>query len=96
MVRVAILCVLVLIVVLIAPWILLVVAAGVALYGTALVVAAAVFVGAGVAVLGWLAAMGIKRRHDDRPEQIHGARVACGTCQAEMPALARHCRNCGT
>lgn len=94
MIQVGILCVLVLIAVLIAPWLMLVGAAGIALYGAALVVAAATFVVVGTIVLAWVIVRGIRRRRGDLPDQIRGARKSCPHCQVEMAATATYCRNC--
>lgn len=91
--QLAILIVLILISVLIAPWLIGVAVAAAAVYGVYLITAAAlagvVFVIAAI----WLLATTKKRR--EGPEEIHGERRACKHCQVEMPVSAIQCKNCG-
>lgn len=93
MVQIAILCVLVVIAVLLAPWLLAVIATAVALYGIYLVAAAAVFAVVFVVALMWFLFTGSRRR--DAPQHINGDRKACRQCQVEIAATARRCSNCG-
>lgn len=95
--QVAILIVLVLIAVIIAPWLIGVAIAAVAVYGIYLVAAAALagvaFVIAFVIAVVWVLATEKGRR--ERPEEIQGERKACKYCQVEMAASAIRCKNCG-
>jgi membrane protein implicated in regulation of membrane protease activity len=91
--QVAILIVLILIAVLIAPWLIGVAIAAAAAYGIYLTAAAALTGVAFVVAVIWVLATSRGRR--DKPEEIHGERKACKHCQVEMPASAIQCKNCG-
>ena len=91
--QVAILIVLVLIAVIIAPWLIGVAITAVAVYGIYLVAAAALAGVAFVIAVVWVLATEKGRR--EKPEEIQGERKACKYCQVEMAASAIRCKNCG-
>jgi ribosomal protein L40E len=91
--QLAILLVLILIAVLIAPWLIGVVIAAAAVYGVYLVAAFAIAGIAIVVVVIW--ALITEKNRKEKPEEIHGERKACMYCQAEMAASATRCKNCG-
>lgn len=94
MVQIAILCVLILIAILIAPWLINAVLAILALSGVA-VFAIGLIVLIGV-VLGTVwTLMNIDWKRKDLPEVIKGERKSCVNCQFEMPIADRRCRSCG-
>lgn len=90
----AILAVLVLIAVLIAPWLLAVLAAAAAVYGVFLIGASVIAVILGIVALLWVLIFQKSSRDDEAPP-IVGSRKVCSSCQAEMPAAASKCPNCG-
>ena len=90
--RLAILLVLILIAVLIAPWLIGVAIAAVAVYGAYLVGAAALAGVAFVIVVIWV--LITEKGRSEKPEEIHGERKACKYCQVEMATSAAHCKNC--
>lgn len=89
----AILIVLILIAVLIAPWLIGVAVAAVAVYGIYLTAVAVLAGLAFVIAVAWVLVTEKSRR--DKPEEIHGERKACKHCQVEMPAATVQCKNCG-
>ena len=91
--QLAILLVLILIAVLIAPWLIGVAIAAAALYGTYLVAAAVIASAAIVVAVAWVLITGNSRQ--EKPEEIHGERKACKYCQVEMAASASRCGSCG-
>lgn len=91
--QVAILIILILIAVLIAPWLIGVAFAAAAIYGVYLVAAAAIAGVATVVAVIWFLISGYPRQ--EKPEEIHGERKACMYCQIEMAASASQCSNCG-
>ena len=91
--QLAILIVLILIAVLIAPWLIGVAIAAAAIYGVYLVAAAALAGVAVVVAVAWALITESSRR--EKPEEIHGERKACKYCQVEMAASANQCSNCG-
>lgn len=91
--QIAILAVLILIAVLIAPWILGVIAALVALYGIYVV---SFFIIGSIVFLVAIIYLAIKEFN--RPEkivEIIGERKACRHCSCEMPADSKYCYSCG-
>lgn len=95
MIQVAILVVLIIIALLIAPWLILAVATAAALYGVYLVAVAVIFILACVAAACWfIGALFFRKR--DRPEEIMGPRKSCPSCSVELPAHETYCRSCGS
>lgn len=92
--QIAILAVLILIALLIAPWLIALIVAAAALYGVYVVgisvVAAALFAGCAA----WVFLRPSSRQTEAIP--ITGGRKVCKACQAEMPTSDRKCPNCGT
>lgn len=91
----AILLVLILIAVLIAPWLIGVAIAAAAIYGVYLVIAAAFAAVAIVIGVIWALISVTVKNQREKPEVIHGERKACPFCQCEMPVNAFICKNCG-
>lgn len=91
--QLAILLVLILIAVLIAPWLIGVAVAVIAVYGIYIVGAAALAGVAFVLVVIWV--LITDKGRSEKPEEIHGERKACLHCQAEMAVSAVYCKNCG-
>lgn len=91
--QLAILLVLILIAVLIAPWLIGVAIAAAAVYGVYLVAAAALAGIAFVVAVIWV--LFTEKGRKEKPEEIHGERKACKYCQVEMAVSATHCKNCG-
>lgn len=91
--QLAILIVLILIAVLIAPWLIGVAIAAAAVYGVYLVAAAVLAGVAFVIAIIWVLITDKGRR--EKPEEILGERKACKCCQVEMAASATQCKNCG-
>lgn len=91
--QLAILLLVILIAVLVAPWLIGVAAATVAIYGIYLV-AAVMFAGiATIAALIWFLATDTNKK--EKVEEIHGKRKICKYCQVEMASSATYCKNCG-
>lgn len=90
----AILIVLIVIAVILAPWLLAIVAAGVAAFGVILMAALGVAVACALGVAIWALAKGVTRQKDAEAPPIVGARKVCRSCQAEMPAGDIICPNC--
>jgi hypothetical protein len=91
--QLAILLVLILIAVLIAPWLLGVIVVVAAAYGVYLVaLGAAAFVGI-IAGIAWVLLKNHQQR--DKPLEIVGDRRSCRNCQCEMPVSQTICSNCG-
>lgn len=93
--QVAILIVLVVIAVILAPWLLALLAAGIAAFGVFLVAAFGVAVAITLGVAIWLVAKEVTKRKGE-PAPIEGARKVCVSCQAEMPVRSSRCPSCGT
>lgn len=94
--QLAILLILILITVLIAPWLLGVIAIAASLYGVYLVAAAVITAIAFIVAIIWFfftGSFGDKR--ESKPEIIIGKRKSCKFCQAEMAVSTTKCRNCG-
>ena len=91
--QIAILVVLVVIAVVLAPWLLAILAAAVAIYGIGLIVTIAAVLVLAVAAGVWVAVSRTAKKK--RPEEIRGPRKACVACQVEIPADSVRCRNCG-
>lgn len=93
--QLAILLVLILIAVLIAPWLLGVIAIAVSLYGTYIVIGAVITAAVLIATLVWFFfTSALEGRRREKPEIIIGERKACRVCQSEMAASATKCQNC--
>ncbi len=91
--QIAILIVLVVIAVILAPWLFGVLFLGVAAYGIWLMT---VVIGAFVIAIGigvWLFISSVATR--DKSVKLTGPRRSCPNCQVEMPANAVSCRSCG-
>lgn len=91
--QLAILIVLILIAVLIAPWLIGVAIAATAIYGVYLVAVASIAGVAMVVAVIWVLVSGHTRQ--EKPEEILGERKSCKYCQVEMAASASRCKNCG-
>lgn len=94
MIQIAMLVVLIVIALILAPWLLAIIAAGIAAYGVYLIAVALVFLISFVAVLAWLLVRHFAGR-DRSPVEIKGPRKPCSSCSVEMPAAARRCPGCG-
>lgn len=92
--QVAILVVLIVIAVILAPWLLGLIAAGVAAFGVLLVAAFGVAIAISLGVAIWLVAKEITKRKGE-PPPIKGVRKVCASCQAEMPVSSVRCPSCG-
>lgn len=88
----AILAVLILIAVILAPWLIGVAAALAAAYGVYVVVLAALAIIATPIIIAW--AVMTQRRPATEPPPIIGNRVVCRHCQSEMPDNIAFCQNC--
>lgn len=95
MIQVAILAVLLLIAIILAPWLLGVLAMAVAAYGVWVAgIGIAVAIGA-VAGIVWGVVSALRRQDPGKEAPpITGERVACRHCQAEVPAHLMRCDNC--
>lgn len=91
--QLAILIVLILIAVLIAPWLIGVAIAAAAIYGVYLVAAATLAGMAVVVAVAWV--LITEKSRQEEPEEISGERKVCKYCQAEMMVSSTQCRNCG-
>ena len=92
--QIAILAVLVFIAIVLAPWLLAVIAAGVAAFGVFLVAAFGVAVAITIWSVIWLGVKEATKRKGE-PPPIEGARKVCASCQAEMSVHAGRCPSCG-
>ncbi|OCW98107.1 hypothetical protein [Alishewanella sp. HH-ZS] len=91
--QLAILIVLILIAVVIAPWSIGVVIAAAAIYGVYLVAATVLAGVVFIIVAIWM--FFTQKAKCEKPEEIHGERKACKYCQAEIAASTTYCKNCG-
>lgn len=89
----AILAVLILIAVLIAPWLVGLVVAAAAIYGVYLVIVGGIAALCAIAIIVWALFKGHSK--NDKPHEIHGGRKACKNCQCEMSIAESLCHNCG-
>lgn len=91
----AILLVLILIAVLIAPWLLGAAAVAAALYGTYLVIAAMIAAALCILIIPFYFFVTVRSKRGNKPKLIPGKRKSCKFCQVEMPVSAKKCENCG-
>lgn len=90
--QLAILAVLVLIAVILAPWLIGVAATLIAAYGVYVVAIGALALIALPLIWIWVAMT--QKKEEQEPPPITGARVVCKNCQAEMPDYIVFCDNC--
>lgn len=95
MLQVAILCVLILIAILIAPWLIGVIAALAAAYGLYMVVLFSICALLVILVTIWVFMTYPNRKEKPEPELI-GTRKVCAECQAENGENSTKCANCGS
>lgn len=89
--QVAILGVLVIIALVLAPWLIGVAVALVAAYGVFIVIAGGLALLAGLIAVVWVV---MADRKPTEAPPITGARTSCTHCQAEIPASLIYCDNC--
>lgn len=95
MIQIAILVVLILIAIILAPWLIGVIAMAAAAYG-AWVVGLGIAAGVGVVLgIGWGLVSAVQRKDPGKEAPpIVGERIICPHCQAEVPAHLMRCDNC--
>ncbi len=92
---IAILGVLIFIAVILAPWLISVAIALIAVGGVALAIAAAIAAVCVIIGIIWRIGSVLIKDQQEKPQVIRGERVACPFCQCEMSINAFLCKNCG-